>query len=256
MLTIWNFDVAGRQTHSERGASGVEMGMLLALVALVAITSVQGLGASLGGSNIDNANAAFADEPAQINTSMDSAGPSAANGAGGSSGVFGSTAAGVSNTGMSGGFESDPSIGGYWNTHGAGTSVGEWDVVAGSVDARVSQSNAFNFAVEGHFMDLNGSGAGGHIRRTIDVLPNQTYNLSMDLGENVYGGPPTKSVEVIWNGEVISTLEVDLPAHELRTFTVALPESPDGTGVLEFRSLQEGSYGVMLDNPTLTLIPS
>lgn len=248
----------GQLSLRERGAAAVEVALLLAGVAVVGLLGVEAIGGAVGGENIENATAAFSEDPSQVNSDTDDSGPSAANGAGGSSGVFGSTAEAVSRTGLEGeaGFDSNPEVGGYWNTHRAGSRVGEWDVVAGSVDARVSQSSAFNFAVDGHFMDLNGSGAGGHIRRNIDVVPNQPYNLSIDLGENVYGGPSVKSMEVIWNGQVISTVEVDLPRHELRTFTIALPESADGAGSLEFRSLHGGSYGVILDNPTMTLNPT
>lgn len=243
-------------SYKERGAAAVEMAMLLALVCLVATVALKNIGATLGGSNIETATQAFNGQPLEINGSTDNSGPSAGNGAGGSSGVFGSAAAEVSGTGLSGGIEGDPEVGGYWNTHNAGSSIGNWDVVSGSVDARVTHSNAFNHNVEGHFLDLNGSGYGGHIRRNVPVIAGQSYNLSMDLGENAYGGPPTKSIEVIWNGEVVSVLEVDLPRHELRTYTVELPPSVDGNGVLEFKSLQDGSYGVLLDNPTLTLLPS
>ena len=119
----------------------------------------------------------------------------------------------------------------------------------------VTHSNAFNQdeQIQGDFMDMNGHGA-GHIRRSVDVIPNTTYNLSIDLGENAYGGPAVKTMEVIWNGEVVSTLEVDLPHHETRTFTVQLPESATGDATLEFRSLNNSAHGVLIDNPTLTLI--
>lgn len=150
--------------------------------------------------------------------------------------------------GIEGGFVSDLSIGGYWNTHGSGSLVGgEWDVVGGSVDANITQSNSFNYTVDGQFMDLNGNSA-GHIRREVNVIPNTPYTLTMDLGENVYGGPAVKQMEIVWNGTVIDTIDVDVPQHQLESYTVAIPPSATGDGVLEFRSLLGGAYGPTMGN--------
>ncbi|MEM7339840.1 MAG: hypothetical protein AAF467_14395 [Actinomycetota bacterium] len=243
--------------RSERGVSGAEMALLLAVVALGAVGGLTVVGGSLGGgSDLDTASAALGEEAVLIDENT-ADGASAGSGAGGSSGVFGGAAEGVSGTGLDGGFTSDPEVGGYWNTHRPGEFIGEWEVVAGSVDAKVTHSASFGLGDEDdQFMDLNGSNAAGHIRRTVDVFPDTEYNLSVDLGENTYGGPAVKSMEIIWNGEVISTLEVDLPSsNELKTFTVRLPPSSTGEAVLEFRSLHGGSYGVLIDNPTLTLVP-
>lgn len=241
----------------ERGASGAEMALLVGVVALAAVAGITSVGGALGGEDLDTASSALGEQPVRIDESTED-GASAGNGAGGSSGVFGGAAAGVSRTGLSGGFTSDPEVGGYWNTHRPGEFIGGWEVVAGSVDAKVTHSSRFGLGDEDdQFMDLNGSNAAGHIRRTVDVFADTEYNLSVDLGENTYGGPAVKSMEIIWNGEVVSTIEVDLPtSDELKTFTVRLPPSPTGQGVLEFRSLHGGSYGVLIDNPTLTLVPS
>ncbi len=243
-----------RGRRRERGASTIEAAFLVALIAMVAIGGLRAVGASIGGEDIETANEAMADETVVVNSDTEKT-SSASNGAGGNSGTFGSAATGVSNTGLAEAFEGNEGAG-YWNTHWPGSFIGEWEVLSGSVDASVTQSGSFNQddQIEGNFMDMNGSGSGGHIRRTVDVIPNTTYSLSVDLGENGYGGPAAKSMEIIWNGQVVSTVEVDLPHHETRTFTVQLPASASADGVLEFRSLHGGSYGVLIDNPTLTLI--
>ena len=162
----------------------------------------------------------------------------------------------MSNTGLEGGFKSNTSIGGYWNTHSAGQMVGdEWEVVSGTVDAHLDHNGKFDMSVEGQFLDLNGHGA-GHIKRTVEVLPNAVYNLSVDIGENVYGGPAVKQMEIIWNGQVVSTLDIDIPAEQVETFTVQLPATTGGTGTLEFRSPLGSAHGPVIDNPTLTYIPN
>ena len=238
----------------QRGASSVETGIAIALIALVATAALTSFGRNAGGEDIDTAAEAIGNEPTKINATNPD-GPSAGNGAGGNTGIFGSTAEGVSGTGLKGGFESESSVGGYWNTHHAGQMVGEeWEVVSGSVDAHLDHDGRFDMSVEGQFLDLNGHGA-GHIRRTVDVIPDAHYNLSIDIGENVYGGPAVKQMEVIWNGQVVSTLEIDLPAEDVKTFTVALPPFSGDEGVLEFRSLLGSAHGPVIDNPTLTYIP-
>ncbi len=231
----------------------IEAAFLTALIAMVAIGGLKAVGATIGGEDIETANTAMGGEPVVVDENTEQT-ASAANGAGGSSGTFGTAATGVSNTGLSEGFDGNEGSG-YWNTHHAGSFIGEWEVLSGSIDAETTHSNAFNQdeQIAGGFMDMNGHGA-GHIRRAVDAIPDTTYNLSVDLGENGYGGPAVKTMEVIWNGQVVSTLEVDLPHHETRTFTVQLPPSANGDAVLEFRSLNNSAHGVLIDNPTLTLI--
>ena len=155
-------------------------------------------------------------------------------------------------TGLEGGFQSDASIGGYWNTHGAGAVIGdEWEVVSGSVDAQVEHSSRFDYDVDGQFIDLNGGNA-GHIRRTVSLVPNTPYVLTFDLGENSYGGPAVKQLEVIWNGDVIATLDVDVPALELEQISLPIPAGDATTGVLEFKSLLGSAHGPVIGNPLLT----
>ncbi len=161
------------------------------------------------------------------------------------------TTGGVGLTGLEGGFSSDSSVGGYWNTHSPGALIGdEWEVVAGTVDAQVEHSSLFTFGVEGQFLDLNGGNA-GHIRRTVTVIPDTAYELTFDLGENVYGGPAVKQMEVIWNGVVIATLDVDVPQHQLQQITLAIPATSGTEGVLEFKSLLPSAHGPILGNPQL-----
>ena len=144
-----------------------------------------------------------------------------------------------------------------WNTYEAGEPLGDdWFVVAGHVDAHAADTHqGFDFAVEGDYIDLNGA---GHIERTVDVIAGAHYNLSVDIGENP-GGPPVKQMQIIWNGTVISTLNIDVPRGELETYTVQLPMTVSSTATLEFKSIDMGvdsRQGPVIDNPTLTYIPN
>ncbi|MEM9201907.1 MAG: hypothetical protein AAGC53_09610 [Actinomycetota bacterium] len=239
----------------------METAFLVGLIAIAAATALSGVGGAVGGEDIETANDALGEEHVAVNPGSDASTTagngalSAGTGAGGSSGALGYAIEGITQTGLGGGFSSDRTVGGYWNTHFAGQTIGgEWDVVSGSVDAHLDHNGAFDMSVDGQFLDLNGHGA-GHIRRTVDVIPNAHYNLSIDIGENTAGGPAVKQMEIIWNGQVVSTLDVDVPNGEVETFTVRLPPSAAAEGVLEFRSLLPSAHGPVLDNPTFTYIP-
>ena len=261
----------GRHRPNERGATSLETGIIVAFIALIAVAALTSVGDSAGGEDIETANEALGEgtivevsPDSDHSTTAGSGAPTAGTGAGGSSGAFGSAAQGVSNTGLSGGITSDLSFGGYWNTHTAGTKLGDdWLVVSGSVDAFKSHDKRYEMDVPGQFIDLNGEGA-GHIERTVDVIAGAHYNLSVDIGENPACGknvppeesPDVKRMEIRWNGTVISTLDVDVPSKRIETYTVKLPPSDSNKATLGFASLKPGKCGPMIDNPTLTYIPN
>ncbi|MEM9521801.1 MAG: hypothetical protein AAGA37_21005 [Actinomycetota bacterium] len=248
-----------RRQH-DRGATAMETAIMVGLIALVAAAGLSGVGRSAGGEDIETANEALGEEAVEISqgseasVTADGTSLTAATGAGGSSGALGYASEGVSNTGLGGVFGGENIAGDHWNTHWPGDTIGDWEVLAGSVDVHADESHRFNFDVEGEYIDLNGYGA-GHIRRTIDVIPDAYYNLSVDISENP-GGPAVKQMEIIWNGEVVSTLHIDVPRGEIETFTVQLPKTVSGEGVLEFKSLLPSNHGPVIDNPTLTFIPN
>ncbi len=244
----------------DRGASSLETGLFVALIAITATAALTSFGRSAGGEDIDTATEALGEEHVDVNpgsdasTTADGTNATASTGAGGNSGALGAAAVGVSNTGLGGTVGGEEVDGDYWNTHWPGDMIGDWEVLAGSVDVHAEETHRFNFDVEGEFIDLNGYGA-GHIRRTVDVLPDAHYNLSIDIGENP-GGPAVKQMEIIWSGQVISTLDIDVPRGEIETFTVQLPKTVSDEAVLEFRSLLGSNHGPVIDNPTLTFIPN
>ena len=257
----------GRHRPNERGATSLETGIIVAFIALIAVAALTSVGNSAGGEDIETANEALGEgtivevsPDSDHSTTAGSGAPTAGTGAGGSSGAFGSAAQGVSNSGLSGGITSDLSIGGYWNTHTTGQWLGgEWEVVSGTVDAFKSHDHRYEMNVDGQFIDLNGNNA-GHIRRTLTVIPGAHYNLSVDIGENPSCGhgpsPDVKRMQIIWNGQVLSELDVDVPPTTVETYTVKVPPSIGAEATLEFKSMLDGYCGPMIDNPTLTYVPN
>ena len=257
----------GRHRPNERGATSLETGIIVAFIALIAVAALTSVGNSAGGEDIETANEALGEgtivevsPDSDHSTTAGSGAPTAGTGAGGSSGAFGSAAQGVSNSGLSGGIDAPEIDGDRWNTYWGGEPLGDdWVVVSGSVDAHAADTHrGFDFAADGDYIDLNGYGA-GHIARTVDVLPNKVYNLSVDIGENPGGPHRVKQMQIIWNGTVISTLNIDVPRGELETYTVQLPMTVSSTATLEFKSIDMGvdsRQGPVIDNPTLTYIPN
>ncbi|MEM9201908.1 MAG: hypothetical protein AAGC53_09615 [Actinomycetota bacterium] len=245
--------------RSDRGASAIQTAVMISLIAIVAYAGLSRLGRTAGGEDIETANEALGEEYVQVRTGGEStttatASSSAGNGAGGSSGTFGDAAEGVSQTGLGGVFGGERIDNHYWNTHWTGDQLGDWEVVSGSVDVHAEETHRFNFAAEGDYIDLNGYGP-GHVKKTVDIIPNAVYNLSVDIGENPYGSK-IKTLQIIYDGEIISTLDINLGRNKQETFTVKLPALPKGSAVLEFKSLTPGKGGPVIDNPTLTYVPN
>ncbi|MEM8924826.1 MAG: hypothetical protein AAGD35_15085 [Actinomycetota bacterium] len=252
MRKIWS-----KCATDERGVSAMETALIVALIAIVAVGGLRSVGSSVGGGDdLDQASEALGEEVVDINSDTADS-PRAGSGAGGSSGAFGSAAGGVVGTGdqSGGGFDIDYDDGG-WNTHRAGQSFGEWTVESGTVDVKVDARRGFDYGGTGNVIDMNGSRYAGRISRTYNVVPNVAYNLSVDVGENTYGGAAAKMLAIEWNGERISTLSIDLPQNTFKTFTVQIPPSPTGEATLTFQSLiDNSSYGPVIDDPTVVLVP-
>ncbi|MEM8924825.1 MAG: hypothetical protein AAGD35_15080 [Actinomycetota bacterium] len=233
----------------------METAFIMALVAVVAVGGLQAVGSSIGGGDdLNEASEALGEEVVEIDAGTPD-GPRAADGAGGSSGALGSAAGSVGGSGATQTATLDIDYDrSFWNTHYPGQTFNDWTVEGGSVDVKVDGRGGFDYGVGGNIIDMNGHGA-GRISKTFNVLPNVGYNLSVDLGENPGGPHAKKMLAIEWNGERISTLSIDVPRNTLKTFTVKLPPSATGEGVLTFQSLLPSAYGPVIDDPTITLSP-
>ncbi|MEO0388216.1 MAG: carbohydrate-binding domain-containing protein, partial [Pseudomonadota bacterium] len=86
------------------------------------------------------------------------------------------------------------------------------------------------------------------LAQTVSTTPGQVYDLGLDLRERLAGG--TDTVEILWNGAPVATLDPSSDAWERFELQVV------GTGDdrLEIREVagENDSYGALLDNITLT----
>ncbi|MEM9201903.1 MAG: type II secretion system protein [Actinomycetota bacterium] len=140
---------------------------------------------------------------------------------------------------------------GSWNTTGAGAVYGDWEVVSGNVDFHHNNLSVVALPTTHQVIDLNGTTA-GHIRRSVTIAPNRTYQLSLEVAENVWGGPAVKQMEIIWNGDVVETVDIDMAANAIETRTFDLPPSSTREATLEFRSLHGSAHGPLIANPQVT----
>lgn len=73
------------------------------------------------------------------------------------------------------------------------------------------------------------------ISQSANTVAGETYTISFDLAANLSGGHSSGKVEVLWNGEVVSTVEAKSGIYE--TFEVEVTSTGD-EGQLSFRALQ------------------
>ncbi|MEM7340079.1 MAG: hypothetical protein AAF467_15595 [Actinomycetota bacterium] len=242
-------DARGAVRRTETGVSGVETALVVALVTLVCIGGVTSIQRSIAGDDSDGV-AAATQALGTEEVVIDSSSPDASAPPGGGGGTFGEAGNGITNTNVSdAGFETNPEGDDNWTTYSSGQTVGAWTVTSGSVDVKNSDWHEFGFGQR--FVDINGHGP-GTLEQQIEVVPGASYDMSIVLGENDWGGPAVKKIAIEWNGERVSTLAVDLSRYEAKTFAVKLPPSDDPNATLVIRSLTGSAHGVFLDEPTLT----
>ena len=96
------------------------------------------------------------------------------------------------------------------------------------------------------------------VSQAVATTPGMPYQLSFSMAAEIYGGPPTRTMDVLWNGVIIGT-----PLFE---YTGQGPTSMGwvqysytllGTGsdTLTFQSTTPGYYGPALDGVALVPIP-
>lgn len=96
-------------------------------------------------------------------------------------------------------------------------------------------------------MDTQGT---TEISQSAATVAGETYTIAFDLAANFAGGQSTATVEVIWNGEVVDTVEATSGAFE--TFEVDVVSAGE-EGALSFRAV-EGSDGISynFDGPIIS----
>lgn len=124
---------------------------------------------------------------------------------------------------------------------GAGNDIIYGDVKGDNLLAG-SKSNASTFeglANTGHWTmaDTHGQST---ISQSAETVAGETYTISFDLAANLAGGRSSGTVEVIWNGDVVDTVQATSGAYE--TFEIDVM-STGSEGALSFNVLEETSDG-------------
>lgn len=155
-----------------------------------------------------------------------------------------------------GGFEF-PDIGGSFQQRNAISTIGAWNITAGSVDLINSYWQA---AEGGQSLDLNGRNA-GTISQTFDTLLGATYNVAFSLSGNPdskTGALATKSLTASAGGfsqdfdfiEDATHTRTNMEWIEKSFLFTALGDM----SILSFKSLESGAVGPALDNVRVTLV--
>lgn len=82
------------------------------------------------------------------------------------------------------------------------------------------------------------------ISQTITTVEGETYSLSFDVAANLAGGATCGKIEVLWEGEVVATVETSSGAYKTINIDIV---GIDGEGTLTFRELPPPDTGPEID---------
>ncbi|WP_168193167.1 calcium-binding protein [Rhodophyticola sp. CCM32] len=130
------------------------------------------------------------------------------------------------------------------------------DVVYGDVkgdnllEEDASSASTFEDMAQNGAWTMVDSHGEASIAQSVETVAGETYTISFDLAANLAGGHATGKVEVLWNGDVIDTVEATSGAFE--TFQVDVV-STGNEGELTFRALTpEDSTQYNFDGPIIS----
>lgn len=99
------------------------------------------------------------------------------------------------------------------------------------LESSSSSSTTFDGLAEGGAWTMTDKDGQSQISQSASTVAGETYTISFDLAANFGGGHAAGAVEVIWNGEVVDTVEVTTGGFE--TFEVEVVSTGD-EGELSF----------------------
>ncbi len=106
-----------------------------------------------------------------------------------------------------------------------------------------------DLANTGHWTMVDAHGQ-SMISQSAETIAGETYTISFDLAANLAGGRSTGTVEVIWNGEVVDTVQANSGAYE--TFEIDVI-STGSEGELSFNVIDDtGSNQYNFDGPIIS----
>ncbi|WP_298860731.1 calcium-binding protein [uncultured Sulfitobacter sp.] len=134
---------------------------------------------------------------------------------------------------------------------GAGNDVIYGDLAGDNLLARArDDASTFTALAQGGAWAITDNQSTTEISQSAATVAGKTYTIAFDLAANFSAGNSSATVEVIWNGEVVDTVETTSGAYE--TFEVDVVSTGNG-GALSFRAV-EGSDGISynFDGPIIS----
>jgi len=96
------------------------------------------------------------------------------------------------------------------------------------------------------------------VTQTVTTTPGKSYQLTFSMAAEIYGGPATRTMNVLWNNSVVSSPSFQYTGQgpEYMGWTeFSLNVVGTGTDTLRFLATSAGPYGPTLDNVSLVLVP-
>ena len=95
------------------------------------------------------------------------------------------------------------------------------------------------------------------VTQTVTTQPGKTYQLTFSMAAEIYGGPATRTMNVLWNNTVISSPSFQYTGQDPNNMgwtEFSLNVVGTGTDTLSFLATSAGPYGPALDNVSLVLV--
>ena len=96
------------------------------------------------------------------------------------------------------------------------------------------------------------------VTQTVTTTPGQTYQLTFSMAAEIYGGDPTRTMDVLWNNTVVSSPSFQYTGQgpgNMGWAEFSLNVVGTGTDTLRFLATSDGPYGPTLDNVSLVAVP-
>ena len=96
------------------------------------------------------------------------------------------------------------------------------------------------------------------VTQTVTTQPGKTYQLTFSMAAEIYGGPATRTMNVLWNNTVISSPSFQYTGQDPNNMgwtEFSLNVVGTGTDTLSFLATSAGPYGPALYNVSLVLVP-
>jgi len=155
---------------------------------------------------------------------------------------------------INGSFESY-SGSGFNSNIGAGLTG--WTISGGGIDI---VTNATWDAADGVTSITLGWNAPATISQTVATTSGQAYDLSFFMAAEIFGGSNLRTMDVLWNGNVVSSPSFAYTGQGPTTMgwtQKSVMVTGTGSDLLQFRSTttNQPQYGPALDNVRLTAVP-